>query len=127
MAGNLTRDEALARTRLLDVESYAIDLDLTAGPDRFGSATVVRFRCTEPGASVFCDLADASLRAATLNGSPIDPGRYDRAAGRLLLTDLAERNELRVVADCAYSHSGQGLHRFTDPADGEVYLHSQFA
>ena len=31
---------------------------------------------------------------------------------------------LRVAADCAYSHSGEGLHRFTDPADGRVYLYS---
>ena len=31
---------------------------------------------------------------------------------------------LRVVADCAYSRSGEGLHRFTDPADGRVYLYS---
>ena len=68
MAGNLTRDEALARTRLLAVESYTVDLDLTTGPDRFSSTTVVRFRCAEPGAEVFCDLADAALREVTLNG-----------------------------------------------------------
>ena len=127
MAGNLTRDEALNRTRLLAVESYAIDLDLTTGPARFGSTSVIRFRCAEPGASVFCDLADAALREVTLNGVPVDPARYDRAAGRIPLTGLAAENELRVVADCAYSHSGQGLHRFTDPVDGQVYLHSQFA
>ncbi|OLE25405.1 MAG: aminopeptidase N [Actinobacteria bacterium 13_1_20CM_3_71_11] len=124
MAGNLTRDEALARARLLAVESYAIHLDLTTGPERFGSVSVVRFGCTEPGASTFCELADAVLHEATLNGKPVS---YDRAAGRIQLTDLAAENELRVVADCAYSHSGQGLHRFTDPADGQVYLHSQFA
>jgi aminopeptidase N len=124
MAGNLTRDEALARARLLAVESYAIHLDLTTGPERFGSVSVVRFRCAEPGASTFCELADAVLHEATLNGKPV---AYDRAAGRIELTDLAAENELRVEADCAYSHSGQGLHRFTDPADGQVYLHSQFA
>ena len=31
---------------------------------------------------------------------------------------------LRVAADCAYSRSGEGLHRFTDPADKQVYLYS---
>jgi aminopeptidase N len=123
MAGNLTRDEALARARLLVVESYAIHLDLTTGPERFGSVSVIRFRCTEPGASTFCELADAVLHSATLNGMPV----ASYADGRIQLTDLAAENELRVVADCAYSHSGQGLHRFTDPADGQVYLHSQFA
>ena len=29
-----------------------------------------------------------------------------------------------MTADCAYSRSGEGLHRFTDPADGRVYLYS---
>ena len=43
---------------------------------------------------------------------------------RITLDGLAATNELRVVADCAYSRSGEGLHRFTDPADGGVYLYS---
>ncbi|WP_424528942.1 aminopeptidase N [Sphaerisporangium viridialbum] len=127
MAGNLTRDEALARTRLLTVESYAVELDLTTGPDRFGSTTLVRFRCAKPGAEVFCDLVDAEVREVVLNGSAIDPALYDPATGRIPLPGLAGENELRVVADCAYSHTGQGLHSFTDPVDGQVYLHSQFA
>ena len=45
---------------------------------------------------------------------------------RIVLADLAADNELRVVADCAYMHTGEGLHRFTDPADSETYLYSQF-
>ncbi|GAA4020031.1 aminopeptidase N [Allokutzneria multivorans] len=127
MAGNLTRDEALERSRLLTVDSYAVELDLTTGPERFSSTTVARFRSSESGGEVFCDLADAVVREVTLNGSPVDPALYDAEKGRIPLTGLAEDNELRVVADCAYSRSGQGLHRFTDPADGEVYLYSQFA
>ncbi len=31
-----------------------------------------------------------------------------------------------VRADCTYSHTGEGLHHFVDPADGKVYLYSQF-
>ena len=33
---------------------------------------------------------------------------------------------LIVRADCTYSHTGEGLHRFVDPADDRVYLYSQF-
>ena len=29
-------------------------------------------------------------------------------------------------ADCTYSRTGEGLHRFVDPADDRVYLYSQF-
>ncbi|WP_289008044.1 aminopeptidase N [uncultured Thermomonospora sp.] len=126
MAGNLTREEARERARLLTVESYAVDLDLTTGDERFGSTTVVRFGCGEPGASTFVDLHGATVREVVLNGRSLDPASYDADAGRIPLPDLAADNELRVVADCRYSRSGEGLHRFVDPVDQKVYLYTQF-
>ncbi|WP_141582733.1 aminopeptidase N [Actinomadura sp. WMMA1423] len=126
MAGNLTRDEARERARLLSVASYTVDLDLTTGEERFGSTTVVRFGSAEPGASTFIDLHGAVVREVTLNGDALDPGSYDAEKGRIPLPGLAADNELRVVADCAYSRSGEGLHRFVDPVDDSVYLYSQF-
>jgi aminopeptidase N len=126
MAGNLTRDDAQQRTRTLEIDSYAIELDLTRGPERFGTSTVIRWRA-EPGSSTFCELADAEILELTLNGERLDLGAYDRTEGRIALTLPATDNELRVVATCAYSHTGQGLHHFTDPVDGNVYLHTQFA
>ncbi|TDC88090.1 aminopeptidase N [Actinomadura sp. 7K507] len=126
MAGNLTRDEARERARLLTVESYTVDLDLTTGESRFGSTTVIRFGSTETGASTFVDLHDAVVREVTLNGKALDPASYDPEKGRFPLPELAADNELRVVADCAYSRSGEGLHRFVDPVDESVYLYSQF-
>ncbi|QXJ21025.1 aminopeptidase N [Actinomadura graeca] len=126
MAGNLTRDEARERARLLTVQSYAVELDLTAGEDRFGSTTVVRFGSAETGASTFVDLHGALVRQVTLNGQDLDPASYDAEKGRIPLPGLAAENELRVVADCAYSRSGEGLHRFVDPVDDSVYLYTQF-
>ncbi|MFC0038684.1 aminopeptidase N [Actinomadura rayongensis] len=126
MAGNLTRDEARERARSLTVDSYAVELDLTTGGERFGSTTVIRFACADEGADSFVDLHDAVVREATLNGRPIDPARYDAAKGRLPLDGLAASNELRVSADILYSRSGEGLHRFVDPVDGSVYLYTQF-
>ncbi|WP_395107243.1 aminopeptidase N [Actinomadura sp. SCN-SB] len=126
MAGNLTRDEARERARLLTVSEYAVDLDLTTGDERFGSTTVIRFGCAEPGASTFVDLHGAVVREVTLNGTALDPSGYDAEKGRIPLPSLAESNELRVVADCAYSRSGEGLHRFVDPVDQNVYLYTQF-
>ncbi|WUI01666.1 aminopeptidase N [Spirillospora sp. NBC_00431] len=127
MAGNLTRDEARERARLLTVESYTVELDLTtASEEHFGSTTVVRFGSAEPGASTFIDLHGAVVRDVTLNGKSLDPASYDAEKGRVPLPGLAAENELRVVADCAYSRSGEGLHRFVDPVDDSVYLYSQF-
>jgi aminopeptidase N len=126
VAGNLTRDEARERARLLTVESYAVALDLTTGDERFGSTTVARFDCAEPGSSTFVDLHDAEVREVTLNGRALDPASYDAERGRIPLPELAATNELRVVADIAYSRTGEGLHRFVDPVDQNVYLYSQF-
>jgi aminopeptidase N len=121
---NLTRDEAATRAALLDVTSYAVDLDLTTGETHFGSTTTLRFTCREPGASTFADLVDATIHQITLNGAPLDPATY--VDSRIPLPDLQADNTLVVRADCTYSHTGEGLHRFVDPVDDRVYLYSQF-
>jgi aminopeptidase N len=122
---NLTRDEARTRAELLDIESYAVELDLDpARTTTFGSTTVIRFRSRRAGASTFADLVGADVHQITLNGRELDPAEV-YADHRIRLDDLAEDNELRVVADCHYSHTGEGLHRFVDPADDRVYLYSQ--
>ena len=122
---NLTRDEAATRAALLDVTSYSIDLDLTTGEKTFASTTTLEFSCTEPGAETFADLVGAVVHEITLNGESIDPATA-YADSRITLTGLAAENTLVVRADCAYSHTGEGLHRFVDPVDGRVYLYSQF-
>jgi aminopeptidase N len=122
---NLTREEAATRAALLDVTSYSIDLDLTTGDKTFESITTIRFSCREPGAETFADLVGAIIHSITLNGEPVDEASAYQDS-RIRLTDLQAENELVVHADCAYSHSGEGLHRFVDPVDGRVYLYTQF-
>ncbi|MGK5531403.1 aminopeptidase N [Streptomyces sp. URMC 129] len=118
----LTRHEAEARARLLAVQSYAIDLDFTRGADTFASTTVIRFTARE-GGDTFAELRPVTLHGATLDGRDLDPA--DLAGDRLPLTGLAPgEHELRVRADMAYSRTGEGMHRFTDPADGLTYLYS---
>jgi aminopeptidase N len=124
VASNLTRDEAAQRARLVEVESYRVELDLTKGEHRFGSVTTVSFRCASPGASTFIDLTAPAVSEITLNGVRIGQESFD--GDRISLDGLAASNELRVAAECDYSRSGEGLHRFTDPADGGVYMYSDF-
>ncbi|WP_329050538.1 aminopeptidase N [Streptomyces violaceus] len=130
---NLSRDEARERAALLSVDGYEVSLDLRsavgeddgAGPRTFRSVTTLRFRCNEPGASSFADLIAPSVTAVSLNGRDLDPGEvFD--GSRITLEDLAADNELVVDAQCAYSRTGEGLHRFVDPQDGEVYLYTQY-
>ncbi len=122
---NLTRDEAAARASILTVESYAVGLDLTTGPEHFRTVTTVRFSCSEPGADTFIDLIAASVEAVTLNGERLDPSEVF-ADSRIALPGLRADNELVVDATGSYTNTGEGLHRFVDPVDNEVYLYTQF-
>ena len=122
---NLTREEAQSRAGLLSVESYTVDLDLTVSDKVFESTTVLRFTCSEAGASTFADLVGATVHEVVLNGEKLDAFDVYRDS-RIRLDNLQADNELRVFCELPYSHTGEGLHRFVDPADGKVYLYSQF-
>ncbi|MFJ9709921.1 aminopeptidase N [Streptomyces sp. NPDC101234] len=129
---NLSRDEARERAALLSVDGYDVSLDVRSavgegegGPRTFRSVTTIRFRCSEPGASSFADLIAPGVTAVTLNGKDLDPGEVFDGT-RIALEGLAAENELVVDAQCAYSRTGEGLHRFVDPEDGEVYLYTQY-
>lgn len=119
----LTRDEAQTRAQLLDVHRYTIDLDLTGGEESFDSRTVIHFTARATG-DTFVELKPAVLRSVTLDGQPIDPESL--VENRLALTGLsAGEHELHVDAQMRYSRTGEGMHRFTDPTDGEVYVYTQ--
>ncbi|MGP4000384.1 aminopeptidase N [Streptomyces sp. 8N706] len=137
---NLTRDEARERARLLAVDGYDVALDLRSAvgaeagtdpadgerePRTFRSTTTIRFRCSEPGAATFADLIASSVTSVVLNGRELKPAAVFDGA-RIALEGLAAENVLTVDAQCAYSRTGEGLHRFADPEDGEVYLYTQY-
>ncbi|MFF4745462.1 aminopeptidase N [Streptomyces chengbuensis] len=118
----LTHDEAQTRARLLDVRRYSVDLDLTDS-ETFTSRTVIGFTARAAG-DTFVELKPATLRTATLDGRHLDPEKL--VDNRLPLTGLTEgEHELRVEATMHYSRTGEGMHRFTDPADGETYVYTQ--
>ncbi len=150
---NLTRDQAVERAALITVDCYRIVLDLTdgsggqersdpgkrsggqersdpgkgsggPGEHTFRSHTTVEFDALA-GADTYIDIAADRIRSATLNGHEIDVSGYDESTG-IALSGLAGHNVVVVDADCRYSNTGEGLHRFADPVDGEVYLYSQF-
>ncbi|MFI9104321.1 aminopeptidase N [Streptomyces fildesensis] len=126
---NLSRDEARERARILSVDGYEVALDLRSATrpdeDTFRSVTTIRFRSAQPGAATFVDLLAPSVESVVLNGRELDPAAVFDGA-RVALDDLAAENVLTVDARCAYSRTGEGLHRFADPEDGETYLYTQY-
>ena len=121
---NLTREEAVQRAETVSVDSYDVVLDLTDNPETFAARTTVRFAAT-PGANTFIDAITASMESVTLNGKQLDPAKVSDGV-RIQLPDLAETNELVVESRMSYMNTGEGLHRFVDPVDNEVYLYTQF-
>ncbi|MFI0818017.1 aminopeptidase N [Streptomyces sp. NPDC021098] len=125
---NLTREEAQERARLLTVDAYDIELDLSGAQEggTYRSVTSVRFDAAEAGASSFIDLVAPAVHEVVLNGDVLDPAEVFQDSRIALPSLLAGHNELRVVADCAYTNTGEGLHRFVDPVDQQAYLYTQF-
>ena len=122
---NLSRAEAAQRAELIEVESYQVAVDLTTSTSTFATSSTVRFACRRPGEATFCDFVGESVEVVRLNGTDLDPAT-SYADGRIALPALAADNVLEVHATGRYMHTGEGLHRFVDPVDDEIYLYTQF-
>ena len=127
MTTNLTRNEAQSRSQLLEVESYSVHIDISnaeTDDETYLSRTVVEFTAGSTG-STFIDLIAASVSFVEINGQTLSPAEVFDGA-RVTFPVRAGRNALTIEAQARYSTSGEGLHRFTDPADGKVYLYTQY-
>ncbi|OMH26372.1 aminopeptidase N [Tersicoccus phoenicis] len=125
---HLTRDEAATRSALITVHTHDVRLDLTGAQAQdastFGTISEIRFDCARAGSATFLDFIGVSVEDVELNGRSLPVA--DVVDGqRIHLPGLAARNRVRVRATGRYSRSGEGLHRFVDPADGRVYLYTQ--
>ncbi|WP_080793689.1 aminopeptidase N [Corynebacterium pacaense] len=129
---NLTRQEAAQRSQMLKVDNYNVSLDLTMGEEFFSSTTVATFTVREQG-DTFIDLRAATVDEVRLDNESIRDAAvtlgtdgYDDTPGLLLEGLTIGQHTLRVAATIPYSRTGEGLHRFVDPADNEIYLYTQF-
>ena len=127
MTTNLTRGEAQSRTQVLDVSTYTVDIDVSnaeTGAPTYLSRTVVEFN-SRADCSTFIDLIADSVTYAEINGKILDPAEVFDGA-RVGFPVRRGKNSLLIEAQAYYSTSGEGLHRFSDPADGNVYLYTQY-
>jgi aminopeptidase N len=113
---SLTLAEARARAAQLSDVSYDVEIDLT-DEQTFRSRVTVRF--ASQGPETFLELHLGRDVQVTVNNTPLEAA-YDGA--RIALTGLVERNEVVVEARLPYVTDGDGMHTFTDPADGERYV-----
>ncbi|MDQ0923581.1 aminopeptidase N [Pseudarthrobacter sp. W1I19] len=125
---NLQRDEAAARSALINTTSYDVSLDVRQAPDPdvagYPTSSVINFTA-EPGASTFLDFIGSEVHSVVLNGKGL---RVDEVVdgARIRLEKLQAENQVTVTGTALYSRSGEGMHRFVDPADGQCYLYTQY-
>jgi len=128
---NLTRDEATTRSDLVTVDSYVVELDLTTDEATFATTSTITFTADleagsdDGSAQTFVDFIGQSVEEIVLNGDSLDPATHF-ADSRITLPGLAAENTVTIRATGLYTNTGEGLHRFVDPVDDEVYLYSQF-
>lgn len=123
---NLSKVEALTRSRLITVKNYDIEIDLreVASSATFHTRATVTF-LAEPGESSFIDAIAQTVHRVVLNGKDLPVAEVFQDS-RIALSGLKADNTLQVDADFVYTNSGEGLHRFVDPVDQEIYLYTQF-
>jgi len=122
---NLTRQEAQARSGIINVDSYVVEVNLTEDAKVFPYVSTVRFFCSTEGQETFIDAITASVESIELNGQSLEPSEFSDGT-RIRLPNLQKDNTLIVRAHGTFSNSGEGLHRFVDPVDNEVYFYTQF-
>ncbi|MEV7473064.1 aminopeptidase N [Pseudarthrobacter oxydans] len=125
---NLQRDEAAHRSALISTTGYDVSLDVrqAADPEVAGYPTrsIITFTASQPGASTFLDFI-GEVHSVVLNGKEL---RVEDVAdgARIRLDNLQSENQVAVTGTALYSRSGEGMHRFFDPADGQCYLYTQY-
>ncbi|WP_324011813.1 aminopeptidase N [Microbacterium sp. JZ37] len=124
-SANLSREAAAARSAAITVHAIRVELDLTGAPDPqrsgFPTTSVLEFDATAE--ETWIDFIGEAVESVEVNGVAHDV-EWDGA--RIRVSGLADRNTVRIAARGAYSRSGEGLHRFVDPVDGETYLYTQY-
>jgi len=128
---NITRSEAAARSAVLSAGSARVTVDLSGGfaglsydpALLFGSSSTLKFHSSAK-TDTWVNLIADRLISATLDGRPLRPDAF--RDNKVHFRARTGEHTLVVTALCRFSRTGEGLHRFVDPVDGQVYCYSQF-
>ncbi len=122
----LTRNEATHRAAHLHVSAIDVVVDIRGAQDTTIPTYPVTstLTMTSDEERTFIDIV-GDVTEVLLNGSP-HPFEDDEDRVWVGGLPVGEPITLEVHALARYSRSGEGLHRYTDPEDGEVYLYTQF-
>lgn len=125
MSNNLNITQAEARERATQIADVKYQVQVTLDPklDTYTCQSTINFSAKTN--SSWIDLIALEVLEINLNGVSLDPAELFTGS-RISLANLKAHNELLIVAKCDFMNTGEGLHKHTDPQDGEVYLYTQF-
>ncbi|MBI2760609.1 MAG: aminopeptidase N [Chloroflexi bacterium] len=120
----LTQVEAESRAARVSNTTYDLALSLTRGSDSYQGEVTIRFDLTGEG-DLFLDARGKRIDVLEVNGRAVTP---DWNGYRLTLpgSALAAQNTVHIVYENFYDHTGDGLHQFIDPEDGQEYVYTNF-
>lgn len=127
---DLTMEQAKERKARLSNIAYSLKVDLSDGnkkDSKFAGDLTVRFDLKNTSKDLRIELFKGEVTKLVVNGTDVPT-----TAKRLYWIDLpksalkAGTNTVAISYRQEYSTTGEGLHRFFDPEDGRVYLHTQF-
>ena len=127
MGANLTREETADRAMVIRIDRQRVSVDVRDATDlsqpTYPVATTITLTCSAP--STWLDYQGDAVTALLVDG---EPRLVEFDGARIQLRDLPTGRPcvIEVQGASRYSRTGEGLHRFHDPADGQTYLYTQY-
>ncbi len=121
--------EAYARFRKAQISNpaYGVTIDLRQGSSDFRGVTTLTFDLAPDNtAPVTIDFDSGTIQSLTVNGVAVDYD-YERWFIAVPAAAFTAGNNTVVIAyERPFATDGAGLHKFTDPEDGNEYFYTQF-
>ncbi|MEO7587210.1 MAG: aminopeptidase N [Arachnia sp.] len=127
MGANLTREETGARAAAIHIDQQRVSVDVCDAADlsqpTYPVDTTIALTASEP--DTWLDYQGDAVTAVLVDGKP-RPIEFDGSRIRLRGLPTGVPCVIDVQGASRYSRSGEGMHRFRDPADGQTYLYTQY-
>ena len=123
----LSADYASMRKKQISDVAYSLYFNIDHTKETYNGTSVIDFTIVKGNTSpVTVDFESGSVESVRVNGkvATFDYKKWFISIAASAFT--TGKNKIEIVYNRPYSNDGSGLHRFKDPANGDVYLYSDF-
>ncbi|GHB60684.1 aminopeptidase N [Psychrosphaera saromensis] len=123
----LSADYAAMRKQQISDVGYSLYFNIGHTETSYNGKSVIDFTMAEGNKSpITIDFESGNVESVKVNGKTVS---FDYEKWFISIAPTAftsGKNTIEVIYNRPYSNDGSGLHRFKDPANGDVYLYSDF-